>query len=185
MVTAMKLTISSLVAALVFLSGCSSTEGEASKDVPAASNGDKASEAAEPAAKVSEEPEVAQPKFGEAYNWEDGISITVSKPKSFKPSEYTAVDGAADHLKFEIRLVNSTGKPFDPALVYATLQSGNEEAEAVFDSENGVGDSPSTKLLDGREVKWTVGFGVKDPSDLVMEISPDAGIEYAGAIFTN
>lgn len=167
-------------ATALVIAGCGTT-GTTNDSPPEGSNGDKASAAA----KATEKPKAANPTFGEAYTWKDGITIKISQPESFKPSEYSVTKKSAAYLKFNVRLINKTGEPFDPALVYATLQSGNEESEPVFDSENGIGNSPSTKLLDGREVKWIIGFGVKDPKDLVLEISPDAGIQYTAAIFTN
>lgn len=174
--------LAGLLAAGLLLSGCGGTTGATSSDAPEGSNADK------PASTKSDAPEKAEtpaPKFGETYSWEDGMSVVISNPEPFTPSEYSVIEGATDYVKFGVRLINKTGKPFDPALVYSTLQSGNEEAEQVFDSENNIGGSPETKLLDGREAKWVIGFAVKDPNDLVLEISPDAGIEYEGAIYTN
>lgn len=162
----------------VLLAGCGGTSGEATSDAPKGSNADKG------ATKKAQKPEAKNPKFGGAFTWKDGLALTVSKPQKFTPSEYAAADKANGYVMFEIRLVNKTGKPYDPSLLYATLQSGNEEAEQVFDSEK-LGDDPTTKLLDGRELKYKIAFGVKDPGDLVMEISPDAGLDYKGAIFTN
>lgn len=172
-----------VAALVVVLAGCGGTSGEKSDANPQGSNADKP--AASEETTQSPEPEAANPKFGQTYTWDDGMSVVISKPQSFTPSEYAGVEGATKYVKFGVRLVNKTGKPFDPALVYATLQSGNEEAEAVYDSENSIGESPSTKLLDGREAKWVIGFAVNDPADLVLEISPDAGMEYEGAIYTN
>lgn len=40
-----------------------------------------------------------------------------------------------------------------------------------------------TKLLDGREAKFKIGFAVSDPKDLVLEASPDFMSE--PVIFTN
>ena len=172
-------TLIAAVLAFVF-TGCGAT-GATNDSPPEGSNGDKSATKTE----KSEAPKEDNPTFGQSYTWEDGITIKISKPETFEPSEYAMTKESAAYLKFGVRLINKTGKTFDPALVYATLQSGNEESEAIFDTEQGVGDSPSTKLLDGREAKWVIGFGVKDPKDLVLEISPDAGIEYKGAIFTN
>ena len=78
--------------------------------------------------------------------------------------------------------MNKTGKPWDPSLISATVQSSNKEGEQVYDSEK-LGDEPSTKLLKGREVKFKIAFGVADPKDLVLEIAPD--FEHESAIFTS
>ncbi len=111
-------------------------------------------------------------KFGKAYVYQDGLSVTVSAPKAFKPSEYAAgTDNFKHFVSFEVRIVNKTGKPWDPSLFTATVQSENEEGEEVFD--DGLEGAPQTKLLNGRETKFTVAFGVANPKDIVMEVNPD------------
>lgn len=120
--------------------------------------------------------------FGGTKTYTDGLSITVSAPVRFKPSSESAImEPAKAYVKFTVTLVNGTGKMFDPSMVSATVQSANIEGSNVFDSN--VGGSPSTKLLKGREVKYVVAFGVDDPKDIVMEITP--GFDYESAMFTN
>ena len=63
------------------------------------------------------------------------------------------------------------------------VQSGNTEADQVFDSENDVGGGPSTKLLNGREAKFKIAFTVANPKDLVMEVRPS--FEHESVLFTN
>ncbi len=63
-----------------------------------------------------------------------------------------------------------------------TLQSGNQEASQVYDSQQ-LGDSPTATLLPGREVEYSIAFGVNDPADLVMEVAPD--LSYQNVIFHN
>lgn len=111
-------------------------------------------------------------RFGEAYVYQDGLSVTVSAPKAFEPSEYAAGTDKFKHfVSFDVRIVNKTGKPWDPSLFSATVQSDNEEGDQVFDEE--LEGAPQTKLLNGREVKFTVAFGVANPKDIVMEVNPD------------
>jgi hypothetical protein len=170
-----------LVAAMA-TAGCSSTSGKADSEPPSGSNADKSSAAASPSAKASKN---ANPKFGEAFTWKDGLSVKVSKPRPFKPSEYAAGSDKGQAIRFTFTVINKTDKPYDPSLFSATLQSGNAEAEEIFDNENGLEGSPSTKVLAGREAKFDLGFSVKNPKDLVLELSPDAGIQYESAIFTS
>lgn len=120
--------------------------------------------------------------FGQTMTWEDKLSVTVSKPIAFKPSEWAAGgENAKHHVKFTITIVNKTGKTFDPSLFTASLQSGNTEADEVFDE--GLEGAPMTKLLNGREAKFQIGFGVADPKDLVLEVSPS--FEHDSALFTS
>ena len=122
-------------------------------------------------------------KFGEAFAWEDGLSLTISKPTAYKPSEYAAAgDKFKKFVVFDVRVVNKTGKTWDPSLLYLTMQSSNQEGDRVFDSSK-LGDEPNTKLLNGREAKFKVAFGVADPADLVLEVTPD--FDHESALFTS
>lgn len=167
-----------VAATALVLAGCGTT-GATNDSPPNGSNGDKAAAST----KKSEKPKEENPTFGQSYTWEDGITVTISKPSDFKPGQYAAASKSPAYVKFSVRIVNKSGKNFDPVLFNATLQSGNEEAEQVFDSENKIGETPTTALLDGREAKFTIGFGVKDKSDLVLQVAP--GFEYNSVIFTN
>lgn len=112
-------------------------------------------------------------ELGATYLWADGLAVTVSKPSGYKPSEYAAgADGVSKFVVFDITIVNNTGTVWDPALFQATVQSANQEASKVYDFEN-LPDTPSTKLLNGREATFKMAFGVADPADLVVEVTPD------------
>jgi hypothetical protein len=108
--------------------------------------------------------------FGQTYEWDDGIQLTISAPKEFNPSEYAIGDGK-NNLYMTVTLVNGSSEPFDPSMFLMTVQSGNEEAEAIFDTDT-IGDAPQTNLLPGREAKFKVGYAVADPTDLVAEVAP-------------
>ena len=190
-----KLTCTAAVAAVALtLSACgTATQAKAGGDATgtnrpassASSSSTSSSSSSAPEEVVeTEAPQDTELTFGESATFDDGLVLNVSKPKVFKPSQYAAKDKAKAYVKFTITLVNKTGATFDPALVYATVQSANVEASTVYDSENGLDGGPSTKLLKGREAKWQVAFGVEDPKDLVMEINPGA-FEYADILYTN
>ncbi|WP_316668912.1 hypothetical protein [uncultured Propionibacterium sp.] len=111
--------------------------------------------------------------FGTAYTWGDGLSLEVSAPEAYTPGEYAAgTDAYSQFVVFTMRIVNNTGQTWDPALFTASLQSGNREGSRVYDSGQ-LPDTPTTSLLDGREAQFQMAFGVADPADLVLEISPD------------
>lgn len=161
-------------------------EAEVAEEAKAAKEEKAAEEEAAPEPTEEVEPEgdtsEGQASFGDTWTWEDGLEITVSEPEAFKPGEYSAGgEGYDSHVKFDVTIENKSGEPFDASLVYLTMQSGTSEGEEVFD--DGLEGSPSTTLLDGRKVTFTSGFGVEDPSDLVLEVTPD--FEYDAALFTN
>ena len=119
--------------------------------------------------------------FGEAFTYDDGLSVTVGKPTTYQASVWAwASDRYLDFVAFEVFVVNKTGGVWDPGLFYVTVQSDNEEGDQVYDSEK-LKSAPTTKLLNGREAKFTVAFGVANPKDLVMEVTPD--FEHEAALF--
>jgi hypothetical protein len=126
----------------------------------------------------------AQAKFGQTYGWPEGLEISVAPGAAFTPSDTSSADPANAYLSFTVTITNRTGKPYDPSLFYVSAESGGKEADQVFDSANGFLGSPSTSVLDGHQSIFVVGFGVSDPADVVMEMTP--GFDYDGkAIFTS
>lgn len=122
--------------------------------------------------------------FGQTVTYDDGISVTISKPAAFKPSEYAAgTEGFSKFVIFTITILNKSGKTFDPGLTSESVMSGDVEGSEIFDSEHNLGGSPSTKILNGRKVTYKVAFGVRNPADLVMEFAPSW--EHDSAMFTS
>lgn len=124
-------------------------------------------------------------KFGTTVAFDDGLEVTVSEPVKFKPSEYAAgADGEGTPLKFQITVKNGTDKNFDPGLIFASVMSGDAEAESIFDSGDSLSETPSTKIRPGKSVTWSVGFMVLDPKDVTMEVEPGS-FDYDSVLFTN
>jgi hypothetical protein len=137
----------------------------------------------EPAEEPAEEAPAGEPAvFGESWEYTDGLAITISEPKPFEPSDTAFASEAAAYVVFEVTITNGTAADYEP-LVITSVQSGDAEAEEVFDSENGLEGAPSTTLLPGREVTFQIGYGVADAADLVMEVTP--GFQYENAIFVS
>jgi len=119
----------------------------------------------------SGKPEQEALAFGKSYTWDDGVRVTVGKPKKFKPSRFAAVEKEMRYVRFTVTVVNKSDKPLDLSLTYVNVQSRNEEAHHLFDSLSGLKGPPDTKVLKGRKTKFDVGFGVADPKDVVMEVA--------------
>lgn len=109
--------------------------------------------------------------FGDSFTYEDGLQITVSTPTAMTSGQW-AIPANAEGSAFTVTIVNGTDAPFDPVMTNLTAQSGNTEAEQIFDSENGYNGPPSTTLLPGREAQFKVAFATSDPDDIVLEIAP-------------
>lgn len=170
-------------AATLLLAGCMSPVAESSP--PTASSSPAAKP--DPSPSFAESPEEEDDKpgtlpFGDAVTYEDGVSISVSAPTSFTPSEYAAGVEQANQILFSFTITNDSDANLQPS-AYSRLASGGAEASMIFDSENGAGSGPSTVLLPGQTVTWTEGYSVADPASLVLQVSPS--FDYADAIFTN
>ena len=117
--------------------------------------------------------------FGDTVSYDDGISVTVEPPSEFSPSETAAFEEAPSYVRFSITVANDGDQPLDLTLFTNTAQSGQSEASEVFDTEQGLEGPPYTSLQPGRSVSWDVGFGVEDPNDIVLQLSPSFDHEYA------
>jgi hypothetical protein len=80
--------------------------------------------------------------FGKSYSWDDGVAVTVGKPKKFTPSEFAVVKKSKRYVRFTVTVVNKSKKPIDLGLTYISVQSGNQEADHVFDSPTGLNGPP-------------------------------------------
>jgi hypothetical protein len=74
----------------------------------------------------SEKPELETFPFGKSDTWDDGVTLTVGKPKKFEPSEYAVVDKAKRYVKFAVTVVNKSDRHIDLGLTYISVQSSNE-----------------------------------------------------------
>ena len=190
----MKKTIALIALTIAFLVGCSSTQGNVSTDKPAGTNTPSSTPTTEPSSPATEEglPETTEPstpetttlKFGQSFTWEDGLSVTVSAPKTYHPTDSASGDEDFKYaIKFTIVVVNKTGKSFDASMANINVQSNDQDGSSIFDFGNGVDGAPQTKLLNGRQAKYSVAFAVANPKDIVLELSPD--YDHASAIWTN
>ncbi|MGL5825618.1 MAG: hypothetical protein ACRCYU_12525 [Nocardioides sp.] len=159
--------------AVAVLSGC----GFARSDDSGAAAGSAANSAtdADPNASASTaaSDSTDSPSFGDAFTWQNGLTISVSEPQPFEPSKRAAFDKKAQaHVFFDVTIVNNTGEKWDAGLTYISLQSGNSEAQQVFDSDNGLEGRPITRVPEGRETTFKIGFNVKSTRNLAMKVSP-------------
>jgi len=123
-------------------------------------------------------------KLGEAFTYKNGLAVTVGQPSPYTPSHSQSGASPGDkYVVFTITVINKTATNYEPGSFRATVQSANVEGNSVFDSANGIGGSPTTLVLPGRESKFKLAFGVADPKDLVVQVTP--GYSYKPAIFTS
>ena len=109
--------------------------------------------------------------FGKSYAWDDGVVVTVGKPKEFEPSKWAVVEKSKRYVKFTVTVVNKSDKPIDIGRTYISVQSRNREEDQLFDSVSGLKGVPDTKVRKDRASEFDVGFGVADPKDVAMEVT--------------
>lgn len=162
-----------VVALLLFVSCVAAISSTGTTSNPTSGN-NRPQETASPAPAMN-------PTFGETYNYENGLQVTVGAPVLFTPSEIAAGDeNFTEFVRFTVTIVNGTAENYEGRF-FTTVQSTNIEGDQVFDT--GLEGPPSTTVLPGREAQFDIGYGVADPADIVMEVR--AGFEYESVIYVN
>jgi hypothetical protein len=181
----MRKSIAIVLAAAFALSGCGGTSGRVSDEEVAGSNRPTETSPAESTPTTEAPPPVVNPKFGETYTYEDGLVVTIGTPQPYTPSESAAVGEPRPpaFVVFDVTVVNGSQANYEPAIFSVSLQSANVEEQQVFDSANGIGGTPTTPILPGREAAFRLAFGATNPNDLVMQVSPS--FEHEPIIFTS
>jgi hypothetical protein len=125
-----------------------------------------------PAPRVTSNGELA---FGAGHTFADGVTITVSTPKSIHPSAaaYPACDRAA---AFEIEVTNAGADPYRLSGLSVTATVAGTQAIQVVDSTqgfNGIVDA-GTDIAPGRTVQLNLAFAVPLPAtELRLVLRPD------------
>lgn len=123
--------------------------------------------------------------FGDTMEWADGVTMTVSEPESFAPSDLAAGSDQAEDLVFTLTIANGSSEPVQPVVV-STLSSDGTDATRILDiaAEGGqVGIPPTTPIPPGESITWQEAWSVADPSSLTMRTAPS--FVYEAAVFTN
>ncbi|WP_430645234.1 DUF2510 domain-containing protein [Agromyces sp. GXS1127] len=144
----------------------------------------------EPTAPASEEPGAGAGEgqvlaFGETMVWSNGVSMIVSEPEPFTPSDLSAGADQAVDLVFTLTITNDSTENVQP-VVFSRLASGGTEATRIFDvgAEGGqVGIPPTTAILPGSSITWSEAWSVADEASLTMQTAPS--FEYEDVVFTN
>lgn len=144
-----------------------------------------------PVPTASAPPEATEPgsaqglAFGETMEWEDGVSMTVSAPEPFTPSDLAVGSDQAANLVFTLTITNDSSENVQP-IVASTLSSGGTEGTRILDvgAEGGqVGIPPTTPIPPGQSITWQEAWSVVDAGSLTMQTAPSFG--YDPVVFTN
>lgn len=121
----------------------------------------------------AELPNQPEGTFGKgAVKYDDGVTVKLSQPETFDPSESAYTEGNNPHyVKFTVTVKNDSNERVDPVLMYVSLASGETEGAPVYDVVNGLSSPPETAISPGDTRSWVVAFGVTDPADLTAQVS--------------
>lgn len=128
---------------------------------------------------------VAGLEFGETMVWGDGVTMTVSEPETFTPSDFAVGVEQSENLVFSLTITNGSSENVQPVVV-SMLSSGGTEATRIIDvgAEGGqVGIPPTTPIPPGESITWQEAWSVDDPGSLTMHTAPSFG--YESVEFTN
>ena len=122
---------------------------------------------AEESPSEAEEPSSLTKKFGSTFTWDDGVALTVSKPKEFTSGPYAAPASTKGYL-FDVTVKNGSKEPVEAFAIMLQATSDDQQAEQIFDVEAGI-DAPSATLLPGRTIKYKVAF-TKPGDSFTMQV---------------
>lgn len=100
--------------------------------------------------------------FGQPYTFPSGLSITVSRPKSFTPSK-TAYPSAPRAIGFEISIKNGTDQPYTLSEISITAAVDGELSPEMIDSTqgyNGIVDL-GTQVSVNHKIRLTLAYVAK------------------------
>ncbi|MGB3185625.1 MAG: hypothetical protein WBG36_17250 [Ornithinimicrobium sp.] len=111
--------------------------------------------------------------FGQTVAWDDGISLSISQPETYEPSE-TAVgsEGFDEAVRFTVTVMNDTDEDFSLLFVITEVTSGGGGGEQIFDYGEGL-ELFFEDLPAGDEVELDQAFAVEDANDVVITVTPD------------
>lgn len=120
-----------------------------------------------PSPAVESQPATLTKKFGETFTWDDGVAITMSKPKPFT-SGADAMHPNVTGVVLDVTVENGSGQPVTIQGDLTMLpKSGGQDTMAIQDKAAGV-DLPEDPVAAGGSVKFKVAFSPGD--DLTVEV---------------
>lgn len=126
-------------------------------------------------------------KFGEAFAYEDGVKVTVSKPEAHTPDGFAVGYTKGKHKAFQVTvtIANGSKEAIDvtAALPNASDASG-ASAEMVFDGSNSTKPFEG-KVLPGKQAKavFTFALAADAAGELQVEVAPTV-LDHESAVWT-
>jgi len=105
-------------------------------------------------------------QFGDTYAWENGLTITVAKPKKFTPNTMRNGPKGLTAVKFKIKLTNASNETMSTDWFSASVISGGKAGEAIhFDRDNDF-TIPRVKIPVGKSLTFTLAFYIANTTEV-------------------
>lgn len=113
-------------------------------------------------------------RFGQPHRFSDGLSVTVSEPKTFVPSR-VAYPRAARAVAFQIVIRNDADRLYRLSGMSITLAADGEPVQEIVDAAQGFhGITNDTDIAPTRQVLLTLAYAVPArPASLTLTVQPD------------
>lgn len=141
---------------------------------PGTGSGD---DAADEEADAVPEPGIDTPlAFGDSYTYDDGVQVTVTEPKAYRPDEFAAGHKQGNvAIQLSVTIVNGGKKTLDVTTALPTLRDAKgADVELIFDGSDATRPF-NGKVLTGKRV--TADFAFSVPADAAKEVQLQVGPE--------
>lgn len=146
------------IALTTLIAACGTPEPAVTPPDPTTATATTTPEPAEPVEPAETETPTGAHAYGSTATWDDGVTLSISPPVDYKPSEYAATGAGTPtpgtkYVVVDVTFRNGGTTPVDTFGMSLNATSGDQVAEAVYDSEQKVG--PTTaRVLPGHTLKW-------------------------------
>lgn len=115
-------------------------------------------------------------QFGDSWDYDDGISVTVVAvgPAIATDTAAGAEATGGEMVLFDVTITNNSKAIFDPSMVYTTVNYASTTAEQVFDSAAGIMPTFEGKILPGGSLTERQAYAIPTsvPNDVLFSVSP-------------
>ncbi|WP_116046687.1 hypothetical protein [Amycolatopsis palatopharyngis] len=123
--------------------------------------------------------------FGDDFQFQSGITVAVTAPKTFTPSE-TAYPQSPRAVAFDISIFNGSNRPYRLSDLGVTATVASSPAKQVMDATQGFNGivNADRDVPPRGNVRLTLAFAIPaKPAPLSLELRPDRAID-ATAVYT-
>ncbi|WP_085528967.1 DUF308 domain-containing protein [Kocuria massiliensis] len=106
--------------------------------------------------------------YGDKQTWDDGLSVTATKPTKFKPSEDAFVEGGTP-VKMTVTIHNGKDQTILSQQVHLKARSGSSNALPIVDDQQHLSNYIPSDIHPGQDLVLNLGYEVENASDVSFE----------------